>query len=159
MNEETKFLLDAARGEWAFLFDAETLKRVRSEQRRRREPGGVYGLETPLYDAIYGATAADVRQLVGAPVGYAVADELAQAINRYYSPRCVKLALNKARDDFQRLWRSRRPKERTPRQADRVAKLILLWIRINTFQLEWPDYRNPIIFEIKERPSLRRRVN
>lgn len=159
MNEETKNLLDAARGEWRFLFDADVLKAVKAEQRRRREPDGVYGLETPLYDALYGATADDVRERFGAPVGDAVADELAQAINRYYSPRCVKLALNKARDDFQRLWRGRRPKERTPRQADRVAKLILLWIKTNTFQLEWLDYRNPFIFEIKERPSLRRRVN
>ena len=125
MNEQTALDLDLAR------------KKMRRERMRR---GGIYGLETPLFDV--------VRKQIDAPIGDEVATKLAALINRFYGPRYVGLALNKVCDAFQSFWKRKRPKERTP-AADRVADYLIEQIEANVFELEWWDYRNVAIFELQ----------
>lgn len=134
MSEQTALDLDLAR------------KKMRRERMRR---GGIYGLETPLFDVVRGMNADVVRKQIDAPIGDEVATKLAALINRFYGPRYVGLALNKVCDAFQSFWKRKRPKERTPAAADRVADYLIEQIEANVFELEWWDYRNVAIFELQ----------
>ena len=116
-------------------------------KRKRTRRGGIYGLETPLFDAARGLNANAVKERFAAPIRDEVATKLAALINRYYGPRYVWLALNKASDIFQWFWKIKRPSERTPDAADRFAVVLIKQIETNTFELEWMDYRNSKIFE------------
>lgn len=95
-----------------------------------------YGPRTPLFDAVFGASVADLRERVKAPISDAVAEETVRTINRYFAPRGVKHALNAFRDEFHSIW-NRYPQKRqvlaiasrrrlprsTLRQANRAQRL------------------------------------
>ncbi|MBR2005127.1 MAG: hypothetical protein IKK39_13805 [Thermoguttaceae bacterium] len=99
-----------------------------------------YGPRTPLFDAVFGASVADLRERVKAPISDAVAEETVRTINRYFAPRGVKHALNAFRDEFHSIWNRYPPNDKYLQSqvaADFLARLFVKQIERNDFKLRW----------------------